>query len=278
MKGVKPLVSAIITTHNRVNLLPRAVDSVLVQTYPNIELIIVDDASTGKTQKIIEKYKKQYHLKYIRNKKSLGAPAARNKGIEVATGKFIAGLDDDDEWHKDRISELVAAYTEEYSCVTSDAKMFYPRGEAVWKKKKMIDLETLLLTNQVGNQVLVRRDYLKEIGAFDESLSAAQDYDLWIRLCTTFGPIRNVRKPLQNVYMNHERERITEHASFEGYLQFYKKHKKRFNKKQRKYQLYKIRRAQEKPEGIREFLNCVPRQRYFKETKRMLAERLWKQR
>ncbi len=303
MTSSNPLVSAIITTHNRADLLPRAIDSVIVQTYKNIELIVVDDGSTDETPEVIQKYKKQYQLspptggrgaglpaeasaqagvgrrmplRYIRNEKSLGAPAARNKGIEAATGEFIAGLDDDDEWRRDRISELVAAYSDTYSCVTSDTKMIYSKGEAVWKKKKVIDLETLLYTNQVGNQVLVRRDRLLEIGGFDENLFAAQDYDLWIRLCVAYGPVRNVQKPLQNIYMDHQGERITEHSSFEGYLQFYNKHKHRMNKKQRKYQLYKIRRAQGKPDDFREFLNFIPSRRYFKELKRMLADWWWK--
>ncbi len=275
MTSSNPLISAIITTHNRADLLPRALDSVIAQTYKNIELIVVDDGSSDNTPEVIQKYKEQYPLKYIQNKQSLGASAARNKGIEAASGKFITGLDDDDEWHEDRISELVAAYSDEYSCVTSDTKMIYPNGEVIWKKKKVIDLDTLLFTNQVGNQVLVRRNYLQEVGGFDENLSAAQDYDLWIRLCDVFGPVRNVQKPLQTIYENHQKERISNQA-WKGYLQFYQKHKRRMNKKQRKYQLYKIQRAQRKRESIKEFLNFVPIRRYFKEVKRIIADWYWK--
>lgn len=276
MPETQPLVSAVVATRNRAELLPRALDSVANQTYSNIELIVVDDGSTDNTAAVIKKYEGQFPLKYIRNERSLGAPKARNKGIEAAAGEFIAGLDDDDEWHKDRISELIAAYSDEYSCITSDTTMVFPKGEAAWKKKKVISLETLLFTNQVGNQVLARRERLLEVGGFDPDLSAAQDYDLWIRLCAAYGPIKNIQKPLQIIYMDHQENRITDQSSFEGYLKFYQKHKHRMNKKQRKYQLYKVRRAQGKPENIEEFLNCVPSQRYFKEAKRFLADRLWK--
>lgn len=275
MKEFQPLVSAVVTTYNRADLLPRALDSVVGQTYSPLELIIMDDGSEDETEKVVQRYQDKIDLTYIRNEQSLGACRARNKGIETANGEFIAGLDDDDEWHKDRISELVAAHVDEYSCITSDTVMVYPGGEAAWKKKKIVDLNTLLFTNQVGNQVLVRRDRILDVGGFDPNLAAAQDYDLWIRLCAAYGPVRNVQKPLQTIYMNHQENRITDQSSFKGYLQFYQKHKHRMNKKQRKYQLYKIRRAQGKPERMREFLNFVPRQRYFKEAKRILTDRLW---
>ncbi len=275
--GSNQLVSAIIPTKNRASLLERSVNSVLNQSYSNLELIIVNDGSTDSTTELLQSYQTRAKISVIiiNNKRSVGAPAARNQAIEKAAGSFIAGLDDDDEWHKDRISALVHAYSDDYSCITSDTVMIYPRGEAIWKKKKRIDLKTLLFTNQVGNQVLARRDRIMEIGGFDPNLQAAQDYDLWVRLCAKYGAVRNVQKPLQKVYMDHRQERITD-RSFKGYLQFYNKHKHRMNREQRKYQLYNIRRAQGKRENLQEFLSWVPSHRYFKEVKRILADRLWK--
>lgn len=271
------LVSAIIPTKNRADLLKRALDSVIDQTYQNMEIIIVNDGSTDKTSDLLAQYKKNLgaKLSVIENERSVGAAQARNQAIEAASGDFIAGLDDDDIWHQKRIDELVSAHTDDYACVTSDTVMAYHGGELRWKKKKAIDLETLLYTNQVGNQVLVRRGRLIEVGGFDEDLVAAQDYDLWIRLCAAYGPIKNVQKPLQTIFMDHEESRITDRSSFRGYLQFYRKHKHRFNRKQRKYQLYKIRRAQQKPESITEFISCVPAFRYWKELKRILKEQIW---
>ena len=158
MAASQPLVSAIITTHNRVDLLPRALDSVIAQSYPNMEIIVVDDGSVDETSELIKKYQREVPIRYVQIEQSVGAPRARNKGIEVAQGEFIAGLDDDDKWHEDRIRELMAAYSDDFSCVTSDTIMVFPQYEAPWKKKAVIDFERLLYTNQVGNQVLVRRD------------------------------------------------------------------------------------------------------------------------
>lgn len=269
----KPLVSAVVTTHNRADLLPRALDSVAVQSYPNIELIVVDDGSVDETPEVVKKYENQLPMKYIRLEESHGASRARNRGIKEAGGEFVAGLDDDDKWHEDRIADLQSAYSDDYACVTSDVTMIYPDGSATWRKEKIIDLDTLLFTNQVGNQVLVKRRRLLDVGGFDPHLKAAQDYDLWVRLCAAYGPILNVKKSLQSVHMDHQANRITDQSSFEGYLQFYKKHKFRMNRKQRKYQLYKIRRAQNKTESLSELLNWVPPHRYLKEVKRRFTEK-----
>lgn len=270
------LVTAIIPTKNRADLLERALISVFNQTYKNIEVIVVNDGSSDQTSDLLTEYKEKTdtRLLVIENERSVGAAQARNQAVEGASGAFIAGLDDDDSWHEQRITELLDAYSDRYSCVTSDTIMAYPNFELAWEKKKIIDLDTLLYTNQVGNQVLVRKDRLIEVGGYDTNLSAAQDYDLWVRLCEAFGPIRNVQKPLQTVYMNHQGERITERSAAEGYLQFYQKHKHRMNTKQRKYQLYKIRRAQQKPESLTEFISYVPEFRYWKEIKRIIMDKL----
>lgn len=273
MVATQPLVSAVLVTHNRANLLPRALDSVVVQSYENVEIIVVDDGSVDRTPDLIEEYRQNVAIKYIRLEESVGACQARNRGIREAKGEFVAGLDDDDKWHKDRIKELVAAYSDDFACVTSDTMMVFPGYEAPWKKKKVIDLETLLFTNQVGNQVLARRERLQEVGGFDDALHAAQDYDLWVRLCAAYGPIRNVQFPLQTIYMDHQGERITDNSAFRGYLQFYQKHKQKMNRDQRKYQIYKLRRTQGKPESITEFIRCVPLFRYWKEIKRIVRNK-----
>ncbi len=276
MSGSNPLVSAIITTHNRAELLPRALDSVLNQTYSNMEFVVVDDGSVDETPEIMKHYQKEYSINYIQLEQSQGPGRARNKGIEEASGIFVAGLDDDDVWHEDRISEMVAAYSDEYACVTSDNVMVYPKKTAVWKKRKEIDLDTLLFTNQVGNQVLVRRDRMLEVSGFDADLAAAvEDYDLWVRLCAAYGPIKNVQKPLQTIYMDHEEGRVTDRA-FKGFLQFYNKHKRVMSFKQRAYQLYKIRRAQGKKATVKEFVSSVPFFRWSKEIKHILIDKFWR--
>jgi glycosyltransferase involved in cell wall biosynthesis len=270
----QPLVSAIIPTKNRPEMLRRALQSVAMQSYAPIEIIVVDDGSTDHTKAVVDAFNETYDLSYIKNDTSQGAPRARNQGIEAANGVFVAGLDDDDEWHPQRIERLMQAHKDSFSCVTSDLRMQYVKRSAVWRKKRIISLDALLYSNQVGNQVLVKRDRLLSVGGFDEQLSAAQDYDLWIRLCQEYGSIKNVKKPLQTVHTEHKEGRISNPATqLEGYLKFYKKHKHRMNKAQRKYQLYNIRRAQGKHPGLLDMMGWVPRDRYAKETKRWVADR-----
>jgi len=273
MKKRHPLISAIVTTHQRADLLQRALESVVVQSYKNLELIVVDDGSEDETAKVIRQYEKKIKLIYLRNEMALGACAARNKGISAANGEYIAGLDDDDEWHPQRISLLYKNYSPEYSFITSDVKIVRGSTAHIWKKKKVINLNDLLYSNQVGNQVLVKKSRILEVGGFDESLTAAQDYDLWLRLCKAFGPVRNVQKPLQTVYEDPDRLRITTTRSskIKGYVAFYEKNKKLMTRKQRKYQLYLIRRKVNKPLSLKEFICWVPFNKYFKEMKRLIT-------
>ncbi|NGP78025.1 glycosyltransferase [Balneolaceae bacterium YR4-1] len=268
-----PLVSAIITTKNRSGMLPRALVSVRNQSYPNIEIVIVDDGSTDLTPKVIEDFEYENRLIHLRNEESLGACRARNQGIAASSGTFIAGLDDDDEWHPDRIKFLVDAYSDEFACITSDVRLAYPKRTVQWSKEKVITFNDLLYSNQVGNQVLVKKERLEKIGGFDENLEAAQDYDLWLRLAETFGPIKNVNKPLQTIHLDHEAEQITNPKSqLAGYLEFYKKHKAKMNLTQRKYQLFQIRRAQGKVTSFWEIFRWVPHSFWLNEAKRYLAK------
>lgn len=273
MQDQTPLVSAVIPTKNRADLLRRALQSVAGQSYAELEIVVVDDGSTDSTEEVVRSFEPGCDITYVKNEVSLGAPAARNCGFEAATGTFIAGLDDDDEWHPDRIQKLVKEYDDSFACITSDVQMQYARRTVTWRKKSVITLQDLLLSNQVGNQVLAKRSRLLEVGGFDEQLAAAQDYDLWVRLCEKFGPIKNVQEPLQVVHAEHEKGRIsTPKTQLSGYFDFYKKHKSKMKRTQRKYQLYNIRRAQGKSAGLMDIPYWVPPGRYAKELKRWIID------
>lgn len=277
MNQKHPLVSAVIPTRNRASLLRRALESVAAQSYQPIEVIVVDDGSTDETAAVVASFQERLGLMYIKNKEAKGAPQARNTGIKAASGVFVAGLDDDDEWHPNRISSLVNAYDDSFSCITSNIRFQYAEGSVTWHKQEVIDLNTLLYSNQVGNQVLVKRKRLLNVGGFDEQLEAAQDYDLWLRLCNSYGPVKNVKKALQIVHAEHEAERISNSITqLKGYFAFYKKHKHRMNRSQRKYQLYNIRRAQGKHTGLLDIIGWVPPARYPKEIKRWVIDRFFR--
>lgn len=270
-----PLITALITTHNRPHLLPRAIESVTRQTYPNIQLVVVDDGSKEDAGIIVKQFSDVLPVKFHRNNVSKGACASRNTGISLADGVFIAGLDDDDEWMPTRLEKLYNAYADEYSFSTSDIFQVYTKRTLVWKKKSVITLHDLLFSNQVGNQGLIKKERLEEVGGFDETLVAAQDYDLWIRLCERYGNVINVREPLQKVYLQHSGNQITRPENqLKGYLQFYNKHASKMNYAQKKYQLFKIRKATGKVNSLFDLIGWVPFHKLWKETKVYIGQKL----
>ena len=103
------LISVIIPTFNRVDLLKNAINSVLTQTYSNIEIIVIDDNSNDKTESLIKNLNDN-RINYIKNKENLKAPLCRNIGINISRGEFIAFLDDDDIWYPNKLEEQIKLF------------------------------------------------------------------------------------------------------------------------------------------------------------------------
>ncbi len=182
-------VSAIITTHNRASLLKRAIESVLSQTYKDIECIVIDDASDDETEELCS----HYPIKYVHIKKeeSRGGNYARNLGIKKAIGKYVAFLDDDDYWLPLKIEKQVDLIEKENCDLvycgrrleligdnSIDYKDEYPNPDLIGDMRKKI----LLTTATTTTAILVKKDALIEIGMFDENLRFWQEYELTIRL------------------------------------------------------------------------------------------------
>lgn len=197
------LVTAIITTHNRKKLLKRAVESVFKQTYANIELIVVDDASTDGTDEYCQALPLQYI--YIPKEESKGGNYARNQGVKAAKGEYVAFLDDDDYWLPEKIKKQVALI-EEKDCelvhcgrrlelVQSDGSVVYkdtqPNPFHYGDMKKKI-LLTICTTTTC---ILAKRRALFDVGLFDENLRFWQEYELTIRLAQR-KPFYFVNEPL----------------------------------------------------------------------------------
>ena len=102
-------VSVIIPTYQRAHVVGRAINSALAQTYPDIEILIIDDGSTDNTAQVVQGYGSNVHYIYQGNQ---GRPAARNNGIRHATGEFIAILDSDDWWQPSKLEKQVACMQE----------------------------------------------------------------------------------------------------------------------------------------------------------------------
>ena len=197
------LVSAIITTHNRKDLLKRAIDSVFAQTYHNIELIVVDDASDDGTSEVCRDCRINYI--YIPIVESRGGNYARNLGIKASKGEYCAFLDDDDYWfphkiekqvaliekmdcemvHCGRRKEFVLANGIKYKDVLPD-----PNHWGDMRKKILLTICTTTTTN-----ILAKRQALIDVGMFDEDLRFWQDYELTIRLAQR-KPFYYVNEPL----------------------------------------------------------------------------------
>lgn len=184
------MVTIYIPTFNRCDLLTRAVNSVLNQSYKNIEVIIVDDCSTDQTHTYLKELaQKDSRVKFYIKDKNSGAPKSRNIAIENATGTYITGLDDDDYFLPERIEKFVknAELLQKYEYLYSN--YIYEKDNLItknignsFKQPKKIKFKDLLLTNYVGNQIFTYTDRLKKLGGFDVNLKAWQDLELWLRL------------------------------------------------------------------------------------------------
>ena len=199
-------ISAIIPTFNRIDLLKRAIDSVLNQSIKPYDIIVVDDGSTDGTSDMIQqKYKS---IKLIQQKNS-GVSAARNNGIKNAQGDWIALLDSDDEWKKNKLEEQVNKLTDnpKYEfCHTNE--IWIRNGIRVNQKKRhkkyggFIFDKCLDICRISPSSVLFNKNIFNHIGWFNDKLPVCEDYDLWLRITAEFE-ILFIDKPLIVKYGGH---------------------------------------------------------------------------
>ena len=201
------LVSVVLPTFNRSRLLIDALDSVVHQTYSPIEVIVVDDGSQDDTKARFDAWalKQDATLKatYI-YQQNQGGNVARNRGIEAAQGQFVAFLDSDDLWHPEKLQSQISVFSDEpefgavycgvrhvdaeTGAITEPSSRAYPSGQL---------LEQMLVKDVTAptSTYVVRREVFDEVGLFDTSLKARQDWDMWIRVAARY-PIGCVAKPM----------------------------------------------------------------------------------
>ena len=194
-----PLVSVVVPTFNRAAQIGAAVDSVLAQTYPHWELIVVDDGSQDETPLMLSAYGER--IRTIRQE-NRGVSAARNRGILAAAGEFIALLDSDDYWLPDKLAAQVAYFRQHPALMLCQTEEIWVRnGRRVNPKARhrkfagMIFERTLPLCLISPSAVMLRRSLLDEVGLFDETLPACEDYDLWLRITWKY-PVGLIETPL----------------------------------------------------------------------------------
>lgn len=206
-----PLVTVYIPTRNRLPMVRNALNSCIYQSIRDIEIIVVDDSSSDGTAAYLEAMtNNDPRIRYIRNNKPLGAPAARNIAIELASGFYLTGLDDDDIFFPSRLERLVMMHRQmSPSCVTSQDFIVTEKSWRVTKKPDVVSIKDLKYYNCLGNQVLAPTDVFRQAGGFDPNLIAAQDYDLWLRIVHSFGPARVLPEALQIICMSDHYDRIS---------------------------------------------------------------------
>lgn len=187
------LVSVIIPTYNSEKLLLLAVQSVLNQTYGDFEIIIIDDGSTDNTKQALGQFKDE-RIKYI-YQENAGPAVARNKGINLAKGEYVAFLDADDKWVPEKLEIQINVFKENkdiglvYSAIDMEVESFQEREIERHKNcKTKEDLVKHLLFNAIGivPSIIVKKDILNQAGLFDANLRLGEDWDLWIRIaCLT---------------------------------------------------------------------------------------------
>jgi glycosyltransferase involved in cell wall biosynthesis len=190
-----PLVSVIVPTYNRPEMLAEALRSVLAQTFPDFEIIVVNDAGVD-VKPLIDHFNSSGNIRYINKETNQGLAAARNTGIGVARGKYIAYLDDDDIYYPDHLETLVGVL-EERACKVAytDARRAFQekRGERYCTIKyddpygDDYDADRLLVENFIPVLcVMHHKECLETAGMFDETLYRHEDWDLWIRISRHF--------------------------------------------------------------------------------------------
>jgi len=231
-----PTVSVIIPTYNRAALLKIAVQSVLAQTHRDCELIVVDDGSTDDTENQMREFNDP-RVRFVKQSNA-GVSAARNHGLKIAMGDFVAFLDADDFWDNQFLEKMLEhLMRKNYDWVICDnyrivlgpndrevkreyRKRFYTESVRDFYKD-MIQRDTI----GGPSRALLKRDILLSIDGFDENLEIREDWDLWIRLLAAGYKVGYVAKPMYTYFIrNDSLTKTKRHAGINATIYLLKKH------------------------------------------------------
>ena len=172
-------ISVVTPTYNRAHLVARAIRSVLNQAYQDFELIVVDDASTDNTEPVVRGFRDP-RIRYVRHNENRGGSAARNTGIELCQGEYIAFLDADDEWLPGKLEHQLGVFqraASDVGLIYSDFLRIYPNGR---QERYRPVAEGISIG--YPSRWLVKREVFRDVVGFDESMPALQDTEVSIRI------------------------------------------------------------------------------------------------
>lgn len=241
---IAPMVSIITPTLNRARLIPDAVKSVLRQTLPSWEHIIVDDGSTDNTEDVVRRFP-DHRIIYINRFKQRGISDARNLGLRLASGRYVTFLDSDDTFPEDSLAirvrflekhpsiAMVCGYGDiersakylralgKIDPTKKQAHFSHKAGDDIVALKKMKNRKErfnfLMKDNFIlTGTVMLRRKILEKIGGFDTKLLVAEDYDLWLRVARNYDyaaldrVLVNYRRFEDSIYLSARKQQINE--------------------------------------------------------------------
>ena len=225
-----PLVSVVVPNYNCARFLRDAVDSVLRQSYPAREIIVVDDGSTDDSLAVLESYGDRIRLVTQRNQ---GVSVARNAGIGRSRGELIAFLDADDIWHPEKLAKQVPLFTNPevglvYCAVEYVDEAARPLGTNVTGRRGRVLRDIALLRGTIvlagGSTAVVRRKSFDKAGLFDPRMSTAADWDMWRRIAC-HDEIDVVREPLMQYRLRpasmHRQIEVFERDMLHGFAQMF---------------------------------------------------------
>lgn len=193
--NTKIIVSIILPTYNGARYIKRAIDSVIAQTFSDWELLVIDDGSKDDTGNIVKEYtNKDSRIIYLKNEINLGIQKTLNKGLKEAKGKYIARIDDDDEWiDKDKLKKQIEFLenNKDYVLIGTGVVVVGEEGIELMRyllPETDIEIRNKILSKNcfVHSSVVFKKDTALTFGGYDESKDSKhiEDYDLWLKLGT----------------------------------------------------------------------------------------------
>ncbi len=194
-----PVISVVMPTYNRIDLLPRSIESILNQTYKDFEFIIVDDGSTDGSVSLIRDYqKKDKRIRLIQNDKNRGISYSRNRGMDVARGKYIAIMDSDDFSEPDRLQKSIRFFQKhpDYHVVNSVYYEMGKEGINNWVPPKRWEI-IFNFANYYTNLAVYDLNFVRSHHIrYNEELISAEDYDFWSKIRLAGGKLGMINEPL----------------------------------------------------------------------------------
>lgn len=192
------LVSVIIPVHNGTKYVCQAIDSALIQDVP-LEILVIDDGSKDNLDQVMERYQGEPRIRYLKNEKNIGVAATRNRGVSLARGSYIAFLDADDYWMKDKLKKQLALMKETNCMICSTARELMDMDGKltghIIPVKPQITYGNLLLSNRINcSSVVIRTEVAQEFPMHNDD--SHEDYLMWLEVLRKYRTACAVNEPL----------------------------------------------------------------------------------